>query len=457
MIFRLLVKQKVCQRVKMVLMAVCCLLSQNFAVADTSTSGVYGLPVAAPEEVGLSSKELAKIGPAMQRFIDDKQAPNMLTVIARKGKVAHVQAQGYADVDAKTPLAPDAIFRIYSMTKPVAVVAAMMLYEEGKFQLDDPVSNYLPEFSNMKVFENGRLVDADRPVTIQHLLTHTSGLVYSGVVRNDHFKRLYGLPNEDERRLEGVTLEQHVKELAALPLFVQPGVEWHYGESMAVLSRLVEVLSGQSFRDFLRENIFAPLGMDDTGFEVPSGKASRLVSLYETDDQQSYVATSGYGEPYTHRAILASGGGGLVSTGSDYLRFCQMLLNGGELEGVRILQADTVSLIIGNHLPEDMGAGRPLATLGRTSFFDRPGFGFGFGGYVVVDSAVAKVPTRNGTYSWGGWANTLFWIDPQQEMIGLVFTQVIDGDKYGNGAVMMDLTYKAIKTHEAERQGGSVR
>lgn len=382
----------------------------------------YGLPRAQPETVGMSAERLARIAPPLQQFIDQREVPGVLTVIARHGKVVHVGAQGYADVENNIPLRPDHIFRLFSMTKPITAVAVMMLYEEGRFFLNDPIADYLPEFAHMKVCDANGVVNAKSPITIKQLLTHTAGFTYQGLHPNPECGEVAG---EALERISGITLEQHVKKLATAPLIAQPGTEWTYGEAMAVLARLVEVLSGQRYGDFLRQRIFKPLGMTDTGYHVPGEKRQRLVKIYEQNAQRKIVAVpaDGYGGDYGVQATLEGGGAGLAGTAADYVRFAQMLLNGGELDGVRLLGPTTVNLIVSNHLGPKFGD-MPLMSLPHPMAQSR-GLGFGFCGLVVTDPIAAATAGSKGEYSWGGWANTDFWIDPQQQLVALVFTQVI--------------------------------
>jgi len=408
----------------------------------------YGLPVALPEEVGLSSERLARVGPVMRAYLDNGAVPGLLTVVARHGRVAHFEVQGHADAEREAPLAPDAIFRLFSMTKPVTAVAVMIAYEEGRFLLDDPIADYLPEFAAMMVWRDGRLTAAERPITIRHLLTHTSGFTYSTFADPAHpVARLYaeGDLHGVLNRLSGETLETHVRRLAQMPLVAEPGTAWHYGESMGVLGRLLEVVCGGSFRTFLTARLLEPLAMDDTDFHAPAQKAHRLAKLYElgADSRFSAVDAGAYGGDYGAPPPLEYGGAGLVGTAGDYLRFAQMLLNGGELGGVRVLSATSVRLILANHLGQEFGA-RPLASL-PISWIARPGVGFGLGGFVVTDPVASGTAGSPGEYSWSGWANTHFWIDPRQELIGMVFAQVISTEpEIPMRRRMHQMTYQAI-------------
>lgn len=363
----------------------------------------------------------------MQRLIDAGQVPCLLTLIARDSNVVHVETQGYTDTDQQKPLQADAIFRLFSMTKPITVVAAMMLYEEQRFSLDDPIADYLPEFADMKVWTEHGVVVAERAITIRHLLTHTAGLTYSGLPNpvGDMYAeaKLHGV-----YRLSGETLAEHVERLAAMPLLAQPGTAWNYSEAMGVLGRLVEVLSSSSIREFMMERILIPLAMTDTDFYVPKDKVDRLIPLYQLsgDHGLELADCDDYGGDYCRKPSLEYGGGGLVGTAADYLRFAQMLLNGGELDGVRLLSASSVQLIMTDHLGPEFGD-MPLASLDSPVSVGQ-GLGFGFGGSVIRDVSATGTLGSVGEYSWGGWASTDFWIDTQQNLIGIILTQVIPID-----------------------------
>ncbi len=373
--------------------------------AGTDNGGQDGWTTAAPEDAGMSSEVLARIGPTMQGFIDADRTAGIMTMVARDGEIVHWDAHGWRVLD-EDPLEPDDIFRIYSMTKPVTSVAAMMLVEDGLLSLDDELAGVLPEFAGVGVHEGGATRPPDRPILIRDLLTHTSGLTY-GIfgdtpVDSMYNRALYGNP-EGARR----NLQQRVEIIASLPLVDDPGDRWIYSMSTDVLGRVVEVASGQPLDDFFRERIFEPLGMDDTGFHVPAGKHDRFTRMYRLSRQGLQAAGSPESDPYTRPATWFSGGGGLTSTASDYLRFAQMLLGGGELDGVRLLQPETVSEMTRNHLPGDLVP--ILPGLGDM------GFGLGF-----------AVPSgqEDGAYWWSGVANTYFWIDPAEEIIAFAWTQL---------------------------------
>jgi CubicO group peptidase (beta-lactamase class C family) len=406
----------------LLLTALLCLLSaSNARVHSQSTSS--GLPMAKPEEVGMSSERLARIHTSMQRYVDKGLVPGVVSLVARKGKVVYLDAVGQRDAENKAPMTTDTIFRIASMTKPVASVALMMLYEEGHFLLSDPIAKFLPEFKDMKVAQIApndervgspyKLVPAARPITFKHVLTHTAGFAnsYRGITQPEFFKAFQGRKPTD-------TIGDAVKRLATLPLNFHPGDAWEYGNATDVVGRLVEVISGKTLDEFLQQRISTPLKLKDTHFYLPQSKLNRFAAVYQPDEKngnkikllEAPTAASRYvKEPH----VYFSGAGGLVSTVADYLRFHQMMLNGGELEGARILGRKTVELMTVNHIGD-----LPVWLSG-------PGYGFGLGYSVVKDIGQAGIPGSVGQYGWGGAFCTFFWVDPKEELIGVMMTQVI--------------------------------
>lgn len=385
-----------------------------------------GLPRAVPEDVGMSAARLKRITPVIQQWVDKGKIPGALTMIAREGRLVHFEKFGMQDVASAKPIEFDTIFRIYSMTKPITSIAVMMLYEEGHFQLNAPVSHFIPEFYEMKVYANhgDAIVDTERPMTIKHLLTHTAGLIYGG--EWDHpINQRY-----NEADFYGGDLAHMAKELGEIPLLHQPGDAWNYGMSTDVLGYLVEVVSGIPFADFLKKRIFEPLGMVDTDFSVPEDKADRYATLYEPSDDGGIQVISDAPVSSGPLSFFHSGGAGLQSTAADYLRFCQMMLNDGELDGVRLLGRKTVELISMNHISDDW---QPL---------ERTGCGFGLGFAVVTNVADTHALGSHGTYNWGGLASTVFWIDPVEELIGILMTQLIGDSPFH--AQFRVLTYQAI-------------
>ena len=362
-----------------------------------------GLPMAVPEEVGVSAERLERIRPVMQGYVDEGHLPGFLTVVARRGKIVHFETIGMRDVENNKPVEPDTIFRIYSMSKPITSVAVMMLYEEGHFQLGTPVSKFIPEFKNMKVYNGDQteILDAKKPITIKHLLMHTAGFTYG-----------WGNKPVDERYKElkifesGTTLADMVKKLADIPLVHEPDERWTYGVSVDVLGYLVEVVSGMPFEEFLQTRLFGPLGIVDTGFSVPPEKVDRYAALYRHNRRERLMKRVGRDAPLANDELsfFPSGGGGLVSTAADYMRFSQMLLNGGELDGVRILGKKTVELMRYPHHDD--------------------WFGLGFA--VVTNKESPNILESVGNFSWSGAAATTFWIDPQEELIGLLMTQLLN-------------------------------
>lgn len=393
------------------------------------------LPRDQPDAVGMSSARLARIAPAMQRYIDAELTPGVITAVMRHGKLIHYKAQGHMDVASAKPMREDAIFRIASMTKPIASVALMMLWEEGRFQLRDPVSKFIPEFAAAQVSTaadasgtTGELVPPKRPIQIRDMLTHTAGLAnnYSGNVTA--YRQAMNTPRPKSNA-------EQIKRLAALPLNYHPGEEWQYSAATNVVGHLVEIISGQSLDEFLRQRIFEPLQMPDTHFYLDNTKGGRLTTQYTPDENNKIKAQdpgSKQSRWITSPRNLFSGAGGLVSTVRDYLRFQQAMLNGGEIDGNRILAPSTVSLMLENHTGD-----LPLWLPG-------PGMGFGLGYGVVVDRGAAATPLSEGAGYWGGAYCTLSWIDPEQNLVGVLMTQV---RPYSHINIRQDfqvLTYQAI-------------
>jgi len=398
-------------------------------------SAAAELPRDQPDAVGMSSARLARIAPAMQRYIDAELTPGVITAVMRHGKLIHFKAQGHMDVASAEPMREDAIFRIASMTKPIASVALMMLWEEGRFQLRDPVSKFIPEFAAAQVSTaaaasgtTGELVPPKRPIQIRDMLTHTAGLAnhYSGNVAA--YRQAMNTPRPKSNA-------EQIKRLAALPLNYHPGEEWHYSAATNVVGHLVEIISGQSLDEFLRQRIFEPLQMPDTHFYLDNTKGGRLTTQYTPDENNKIKAQdpgSKQSRWITSPRNLFSGAGGLVSTVRDYLRFQQAMLNGGEIDGNRILAPSTVSLMLENHTGD-----LPLWLPG-------PGMGFGLGYGVVVDRGAAATPLSEGAGYWGGAYCTLSWIDPEQNLVGVLMTQV---RPYSHINIRQDfqvLTYQAI-------------
>jgi len=388
------------------------------------------LPPAAPEEIGLSAPRLARLGAVMQGEVERGRVPGAVALIARRGRIAYFESFGRRDPAAGAPMAKDAIFRIYSMTKPITSVAAMMLWEEGRFLLSDPIAKYLPELSDLQVAveRDGQIerVPAERAVTIQDLLRHTSGLTYEfrgpGAVQKMYMSaKIYSRAQSNA---------DQVATLGKLPLLHQPGTRWEYSRSTDVVGRLVEVLSGLPLSTYFERHILAPLGMVDTAFHVPPRHHSRLAEAFAKDpDSGSAVQLLEVRDPPT----FESGGGGLVSTASDYARFLQMLLDGGTLDGRRYLSRKTIELMTADHL--GLVTGAPDLLL--------PGHGFGLGFAVRLQAGIAHVPGSVGQYFWGGLAGTTFWVDPAEEMFALLLIQA-PGQRDYYRTLYRDLVYAAF-------------
>lgn len=365
------------------------------------------LAVAAPESVGVSPERLKRLDAGMKGLVDQGRLAGIVTLMARKGKVVHFTAHGKKDIRQPEPMTKDAIFRIYSMTKPVTGVAMMMLYEEGKWRLDDPVTRHLPEFAKLQVYtgENPdgtpKVEPQRRPMTMRELMTHTGGLAY-GLVGAHPVDKLFLKANVLDSTQP---LQAMIDKMAALPLLAQPGTRWSYSAAVDVQGYLVEKLSGLSFAEFLDTRLFKPLGMKDTAFHVPKEKLARLALMHGEDDGGQLVNTSARQSDPTVVPTAAFGGHGLFSTATDYARFAQMLLDGGELGGVRILAPRTAEMVRTNHVLAD-----PLKTM-------RQGQGWGLGGQVILDAAASGEPYSDGSFHWWGIGGTWFWIDPVKDLV----------------------------------------
>jgi len=407
-------------------------------------TGVYGqgLPTAKPEDVGMSTARLERIRPVMQAYVDQGKVPGMVTAVARRGKLVHFDQLGMMDVEAGKKMRPDTIFRIYSMTKPITGVAMMILYEEGRYRLNEPVSKYISELQNLTVYLGGLdknlRTEPARQMTIKHLLLHTSGLIYGA--DEPGVPQLY----RDAEIWKAGSLKEFIDKLAGLPLIAQPGTEWNYGVSTDVLGRLIEVLSGKPFDEFLAERIFQPLDMVDTAFYVPDEKIDRFAANYEaTPEGGLKLLETPKDSEFRNPNPVPYGGSGLVSTVGDFLRFAQMLANGGKLDGVRILGRKTVDFMMLDHLGPELGPA-PLGEAAGWYGMSPEGLGFGLSGSVVRDVAQNSLIGSIGDFSWGGAASTYFWIDRSEELIAVQFTQLMPSDKYPIRAEMKILTNQAI-------------
>ena len=400
-----------------------------------------------PEEVGLASSRLARIDDHLRdRYLEPGKISGAFTLVARRGKLAHCSVLGHMELERQRSLEEDTIFRIYSMTKPITSVAVMMLYEKGLFQLRDPVSKFIPEFKDQGVFRMGSypnfLTDPPkRPMRIKDLLTHTSGLTYGFMHRTpvDAAYRRAGL----EGARSSANLEETVQTIASIPLEFSPGERWNYSMATDVLGYIVQVVSGKPFDQFLAEEIFEPLGMVDTGFYVPPEKQSRLPACYERRmDRKLILQDDPATSPYLTPPEFLSGGGGLVSTGSDYLRFAEMLRRGGERGGARILSRKTIELMTQNHLPGNVD----LTQMAQGTFSETPyeGVGFGLGFSINLGPGRTGAAGSAGEFAWGGAASTAFWVDPAEDLSVVFLTQLLPSATYDFRAQLRAMVYGAI-------------
>jgi CubicO group peptidase (beta-lactamase class C family) len=404
-----------------------------------------------PAEAGFSAPRLRRLDEHFARYVDDGRLAGWLLSISRHGAIVHVSSYGYADREQCRPVTPDALWRIYSMTKPITSVAAMMLYEEGRFELTDPVAAFIPSFSDVRVYSAGSdlrpvTVPALEPVRIHHLLTHTSGLTY-GFHRNHPVDALYRAAGFELDGKPNTTLAKACDIWAGIPLLFQPGSEWNYGVSTDVLGRVVEVASGQALDEFFAERVFAPLGMTDTAFFAKPEDLDRLAALYGRGLDGKAVRMDGLAAAAKKPPIRLDGGSGLVSTAADYHRFLHMLLPtkespAGELNGTRLLSPRTVAYMGRNHLPGN----QDLEHFGRPLYAETPlrGMGFGLGFGVVIDPAAGKVVASAGELSWGGMASTAFWIDPAEELVVTFYTQLIPSSSHPIRSQLRQLVYQAL-------------
>ncbi len=401
-------------------------------------------------ELGFDTNRLARISSHFQGYVDQGLLPGWQLVVSRGGQVVYHDTYGQRDIENGLPIESDSVYRIYSMTKPIATVAAMMLYEEGRFKLKDEVASFIPSFADQRVYRSGASTNPategiTSPMQIWHLMTHTSGLTY-GFLNAHPVDAMYRAAGFEWGNPPGADLEACTDIWAGLPLLFQPGSEWNYSNATDVLGRLVEVISGQSLDVFMRERIFEPLGMTDTAFFADAARQERLGALYIPDPDpakgKKAMRMDMMGNAALSEPAMLSGGGGLVSTAADYHRFTQMLLNRGELDGVRLLGTRTVKYMATNHLP----GGAELAQFGRPLFSetDFEGMGFGLGGSVVIDPAATKVLSSKGEFAWGGAASTAFWVDPVEEITALFLTQLLPSSTHPIRPEFKQLVYQAL-------------
>ena len=406
-----------------------------------------------PAEVGLDGSRLERLDRRLARWVDDGQLPGFLVTVSRHGRLAHVGRRGSRDVENGRPVEEDTRWRIFSMTKPVTSVAAMMLYEEGAFELTDPVAKWLPEFAETRVYVAG---SAQKPVTqpqvepirVWHLLTHTSGLTY-GFHHAHPVDAMYRAMGHEWGTPPGADSAEVCRQWASVPLVFQPGSEWNYGVSTDVLGRLVEVVSGQTLDVFFQERVFGPLGMTDTSFGLrEDDDVDSLARLYAAVPGQPGGAPTGFapidamGEAAHRKPVFLSGGGGLVSTAGDYLRFCEMLRRGGSYDGGRLLGPRTLAHMVRNHLPGNAD----LETFGRPLFAETPlrGVGFGLGFSMVLDPTRYGGVASVGDYSWGGAASTAFYVDPVEDVVVSFYTQLLPSSTLPIRAYLRALVNQAV-------------
>jgi CubicO group peptidase (beta-lactamase class C family) len=384
-----------------------------FVALGSAVAQTTALPPAKPGSAGFSAERLKLLDAAFQQTVDRHQFAGVVTMMARHGKLVWEKAYGQQDTASKKEMQRDVIFRIYSMTKPITGTAMMILYEEGRWKPSDPIAKYIPQFSDLKVYsgkERGgkaKWVAPTHPPTLGELMSHTAGFAYG--FTGDAVDRLY----EKSGCLAAKSLDDFIAKLAKLPLAYQPGEAWRYSVSVDIQGYLVEKLSGKPFPEFVRERILAPLGMHDTDFFVPPAKMSRLATMYKPDPTQTGLVAVPHDAEVSQVPAMPSGGGGMYSTAADYLRFAQMLLNGGELSGVRVLSPSTVQLMRSNHLPERVLTGK----YGIGPYFMQPGLGFGYDVAVLEDPIKLGSTAGKGTYLWNGLAGTWFWIDPTNDLV----------------------------------------
>ncbi len=407
-------------------------MTAQTAARHAASPQTPALPHAKPEKLGLSSVRLQKMSDAFKREIDKGTVPGVTIMVARRGQVGWFDAIGQQNPATSAAMAHDSIFRIFSMTKPIVSVAIMMLFEDGHLLLTDPVAKYIPEFSDLKVgVETGgklELVPLARPMTVQDLLRHTSGLTYDHT-GNSAVHQMY---KDSRLRSRKITNAEHATILAGMPLICQPGAEWNYSRSTDILGRIVEVVSGQSLGAFLTERILAPLRMTETGFHTSADNAGRLAEPFEKDPWSGENVKL---FDMTEKPGMESGGGGLVSTTMDYARFCQMLLNGGTLDGIRIIGRKTLGLMTSNHLTPDIKINGGMLA---------PGHGFGLGFAVRTDEGLAPFPGSAGQFYWSGIAGTFFWIDPKEDLFAVMMSQG-PGQREYMRTLVRGLVYAAVE------------
>jgi len=402
-------------------------------------------PHATPEELGFDAHRLSRINDTLDAYVADRRLPGYLATVSRGGELAYVAKGGHADRELDKPVQDDTIWRIYSMTKPITSIAAMMLYEEGKFDLNDSAGKWLDVLREPRVYTGGapsapQTVPATEPVRIWHLLSHMSGLTY-GFTYAHNVDAIYRLKGYEFGWPKGATLETAVNDWCSSPLVFNPGEAWNYSVATDVLGRLVEIWSGMPLDQFFQERILGPLKMYDTGFYAPQDKHERVAQLYAPINGEA-TAIPSFAKGAFNPPSMLSGGGGLVSTAHDYNRFLTMLLRGGELDGVRLISPRTLSLMTENFIPGN----KDLTEVARDSFSetDSGGMGFGLGFAVLLDRAKNASLAANGLFTWGGAASTSFWVDPVEDITVTFFTQLLPSSTYPVRRIMQQAVYQAL-------------
>ena len=390
--------------------------------------------------ISLKAARIDSISQSLEKFIEDGQLAGVATLIAQDGEIIHGDSHGYRNINSNIPIKLDTIFRIFSMTKPIVSAALMILYEQGKFDTQDPLSNFIPEYKNIKVFDkSGKHVDARNEIAIVDLLTHSAGLTYGdsgNQILDDHYEQA-DLFNED------ISLKEMVQRIANLPLMYHPGEGWHYGVATDVIGHLIEILSGMRLENFLKEKIFEPLGMTDTGYFVQPHNQDRLSVLYTLNSEDKLVEVDdSIGGSYTKEIQLHPGGSGLVSTLIDYYKFCQMLQNYGKYKGDQILSSNTIKLMTRNSINES------LFPISYNGLKNEPlmGIGFGLGFRVITNINHSGLMGNDGSYGWGGMANTMFWVDPKEKLIAILMAQCTTDDVHPIRPAFHSLVYESIKS-----------
>ncbi len=432
-------------RLSLLLVVVALLLPDEFqGQAKQQNNETYRFTTVKPDSVGFSPERLDLLDTTIQKIVAEHQLAGAVTLLARHGKVVAFNTYGYQDISRQVPMRKDSIFRLYSQTKPVTGVAMMILYEEGKWQFDDPISKFIPKFANLKVLKGvdpqGHYVleNPTHPPTMRELMTHTAGFAY-GLSSDNPVDKAYA----QQQVLQSTSLQEMIDKLSKIPLLYQPGTRWTYSISVDIQGYLVEKLSGKSLPEFMRDRVFQPLQMKDTAFYVPPDKVDRLVTTYEWDDRGNEVApakTVLLGINYLSPPETPSPGAGLVTTAEDFFRFAQMILNGGELDGVRILAPRTVQLLCSNHLPEEL----MTRENGIGLYHFGPGVGFAIDMPVVVDSLKAGTLSGDGSLTWGGAGQTWFWVDPTYDVVFVGMIQLFGLSPNNMDAISRTLVYQAL-------------